>query len=405
MLIIKKLSLSVFVIGLAFFFSCSSSETDELVNPITFAGAKVVGGNSATVEPGEDLLVTIFLQSPSGSLESMTLTASYTDRNDNPQTDVLAEIERTSQFDSRRSHSYQLNYPVPAEQAGKQIIFDVELTYDGSETETASLTVTVNEATAAISFFNTDGTPYGDAALENTTPSFSVVATASAGLKEIRYFRVMEDGTETLIDNIGTFDSDNQHEFPFNQSVAADVSEIRFEVEDQADNVVTRSLFITTRLNSRGTHRLGDQSNTTGSFLGYNANADAEVFTQAEATANSEKVVFYHFEGDGEFEAAIGSPQNTNTAENPYVGIISGWTTKLQVTLKRTSADNFNDITNEYDLQQAYENEGNSATDVISQLADGDVFLAKAVIGGEDVYMLCRASDISNTFVEVDVKY
>ncbi len=212
----------------------------------------------------------------------------------------------------------------------------------------------------------------------DSTYSIAGSITAEAGLDEVKLFQVTDVGETQLGSAITSFKSgaittsdDVTYNFQFGiNDITQDVV-IKIQATDKDNQTASKNFTINHGGEVAGpintwNETLGSYDSNTGSSF---ATSNGEVYTWADATANSELIDFLYFYGATN-EATLAAPDNSD-AESVFTGL-DGWDTQNATRFKETTlaASDFDDVDD--DAVIVAEAEGANLTKV-NQLAQGDI--------------------------------
>lgn len=234
-----------------------------------------------------------------------------------------------------------------------------------------------------------------------TSYTVAGTVTSDAGLKEVKFFKVIGDN-ETQDGQAVTSFSDKNN-YPFQHDVTGITQEMKLKVQATDKDDITNSSSFTIKISLPAIQTwtgktLGAQSSSTGSFF---ASVDGTVMTLNQATSNQAKADFAYYYGDVNL-ATLAAPDDASL--NGGTGNFTwcqSWTTKNQTRFALTTL-----TTAEFDAATATTINAlaDPAESKVTSLAQNKVIAFKTASGKKGLIKVASITTGASGSITLDVK-
>jgi len=234
-----------------------------------------------------------------------------------------------------------------------------------------------------------------------TSYTVAGTVTSDAGLKEVKFFKVIGDN-ETQDGQAVTSFSDKNN-YPFQHDVTGITQEMKLKVQATDKDDITNSSSFTIKISLPAIQTwtgktLGAQSSSTGSFF---ASVDGTVMTLNQATSNQAKADFAYYYGDVNL-ATLAAPDDASL--NGGTGNFTwcqSWTTKNQTRFALTTL-----TTAEFDAATATTINAlaDPAESKVTSLAQNKVIAFKTASGKKGLIKVTSITTGASGSITLDVK-
>ncbi|HQH41470.1 MAG TPA: hypothetical protein PLC81_02500 [Bacteroidales bacterium] len=234
-----------------------------------------------------------------------------------------------------------------------------------------------------------------------TSYTVAGTVTSDAGLKEVKFFKVIGDN-ETQDGQAVTSFSDKNN-YPFQHDVTGITQEMKLKVQATDKDDITNSSSFTIKISLPAIQTwtgktLGAQSSSTGSFF---ASVDGTVMTLNQATSNQAKADFAYYYGDVNL-ATLAAPDDASL--NGGTGNFTwcqSWTTKNQTRFAPTNL-----TTAEFDAATATTINAlaDPAESKVTSLAQNKVIAFKTASGKKGLIKVTSITTGASGSITLDVK-
>lgn len=235
-----------------------------------------------------------------------------------------------------------------------------------------------------------------------TSYTVAGTVTSDAGLKEVKFFKVMGDNETQDGQAVTSFSDKNNYQFQ--HEVTGITQEMKLKVTATDKDDITNSASFTIKIPAAPAIQtwtgktLGAQESSTGSFF---ASVDGTVMTLNQATSNQAKADFAYYYGDVNL-ATLAAPDDAslNGGTNNFTWCQS-WTTKNQTRFDLTTL-----TAAEFDAATAATINAlaNPSSSKVTSLAQGKVIAFKTASGKKGLIKVASITTGASGAITLDVK-
>lgn len=225
--------------------------------------------------------------------------------------------------------------------------------------------------------------------------------TSDAGLKEVKFFKVIGDNDTQDGQAITSFADKNN--YPFQHEVTGITQDMKLKVQATDKDDITNSSSFTIKISLPAIQiwtgkTIGAQESTTGSFF---ASLDGTVMTLSQATSNQAKVDFAYYYGDVNLATLAAPDDATLNGGTGNFTWCQSWTTKNQTRFDLTTL-----TATEFDAASAATINAlaDPSSSKVTSLAQGKVIAFKTASGKKGLIKVTAITTGKNGSITLDVK-